>query len=128
MLLRLCGLLTTHLDYRPIGLYPGGLKSQLNFALENQSRPIFGWAYIRVGFYSGFYSMLFELEVLEIFNRAFFIKNHLVKNNLKLFLGLSQVEVGHLTLPPNIFSAQVKSRACFITVSGLRVQNKIKET
>ena len=32
--LRLCGLLTTHLDYKPMGLKPGGPKSGINFALE----------------------------------------------------------------------------------------------
>ena len=34
----------------------------------------------------------------------------------------------HLTLPPHIFSKQVKFRACYITGQRRRVQNKIKET
>ena len=34
----------------------------------------------------------------------------------------------HLTLPPHIFSKQVKFRACYITGQWRRVQNKIKET
>ena len=47
-----------------------------------------------------------------------------------LFFGLKlrkhEVESVHLTLPPHIFSVQVKSGACYITVSG--VHNKIRET
>ena len=41
---------------------------------------------------------------------------------------LNSVEGVYLTLPPHIFSVQVKSRACYITGQWERVQNKIKET
>ena len=34
-----------------MGVYPGGLKSGINFALEPE------WAYIWVGFYLGLYSI-----------------------------------------------------------------------
>ena len=34
----------------------------------------------------------------------------------------------HLTLPPHIFSVQVKSGACYTTGQWGPVQNKIKET
>ena len=50
--LHLCGLLTTHPDFKLMDLYPCGLKNGTNFALEPE------WAYIRVGLYSSFYGKL----------------------------------------------------------------------
>ena len=57
---------------------------------------------------------------------------------IKIFLNLRTVipsdytyrylEGVHLTLPPHIFSVQVKSGACYITGEWGQVQNKIKET
>ena len=44
------------------------------------------------------------------------------------FLGKFVYEGVHLTLPPHIFSVQVKSEACYITGQFGRVHNKIKET
>ena len=44
--------LTTHPDFKPIDLYPCGLKRGINFALEPE------WAYIWVGLYSRFYCKL----------------------------------------------------------------------
>ena len=49
---RLCELLTTHHDFKPMDLYPCGLKSGIIFSLEP------GWACIRVGLYSSFYGNL----------------------------------------------------------------------
>ena len=48
-LLRLCDLLITHSDFKPMDLYLRELKSGINFALEPE------WAYIRLGLYSSFY-------------------------------------------------------------------------
>ena len=42
-----CGFLTIHSDYKSMGLYPGGLKTGIDFASESE------WAYIRVGLYPG---------------------------------------------------------------------------
>ena len=50
--LRLCGLLTTHPDFKSIDLYPRRLKSGINFALEPE------WAYTWVGLYLRFYCKL----------------------------------------------------------------------
>lgn len=40
-----CGLLTTHSEYKPIGLYSRGLKSGINSELGSK------WPYIWVGLY-----------------------------------------------------------------------------
>ena len=48
-----------------------------------------------------------------------------ITHSIEIPLALEGV---HLTLPPHIFSVQVKSRACWITGQWGRAQNKIKET
>ena len=47
---------------------------------------------------------------------------------LRINFSMTQTEGVNLTLPPHIFSVQVKSGACYITGKWERVQNKIKET
>ena len=43
----LYGLLTTHSNYNPMGLYPGELKSTIHFTLGP------AWAYTQVSLFSG---------------------------------------------------------------------------
>lgn len=43
----LYGLLTTHSNYNPLGLYPGELKSTIHFTLGQ------AWAYTQAGLFSG---------------------------------------------------------------------------
>ena len=47
-LLRICDLLKTHPDFKPMDLYLRGLKSGINLALEPE------WTYIWVSLYSSF--------------------------------------------------------------------------
>ena len=69
--IRLCGLLTTHPDCKPMGLYPGGLKSRINFALEAE------WAFIRD------FTVVFNLAVIIFVSMIFLTRNFflLVKSN-----------------------------------------------
>ena len=55
-----------------------------------------------------------------------FLPETLIWNNFNF--GNQIYEGVHLTLPPHIFSIQVKSGACYITGQWERVRNKIKET
>ena len=55
-----------------------------------------------------------------------FLPKTLIWNNFNF--GNQIYEGVHLTLPPHIFSIQVKSGARYVTGQWERVQNKLKET
>ena len=55
-----------------MGLYPGGLKNGINFALEPE------WAYIRVGLYSEFYG-------INIINITIFFYNLSAKHTYECY-------------------------------------------
>ena len=62
---RLGGLSATHPDYKPLGLYPGVLKSGINFALEPER------AYIWVGLYLRFYGIFVNQKKSEFYGPYF---------------------------------------------------------
>ena len=57
-----------------------------------------------------------------------FLPETLIWNNFGYNFSYQIYDGVHLTLPPHIFSIQVKSGACYITGQWERVRNKIKET